>query len=215
MKVNLQTGFWIRLLARMIDLMIFAAISVGFALINLHKDTSWYFKDNWFFYIWMMFNVLILFVMFILLPVIFNGQTLGMFITRIKISFEDNNKLKSILKRELFFSITWIILVICVGLLINHTLFVKYAKTNQKDIKYTNWENLRISIVTTIASLLTLMQMVVSISVVVRKPHPGIHDSYSKTKTVWVNKFTEVKKQTKDFISIKPRMVKNEKVEWL
>lgn len=215
MKINLQTGFWIRLLARMIDLMIFAAISVGFALINLHKDTSWYFKDNWFFYIWMMFNVLILFVMFILLPVIFNGQTLGMFITRIKISFEDNNKLKSILKRELFFSITWIILVICVGLLINHTLFVKYAKTNQKDIKYTNWENLRISIVTTIASLLTLMQMVVSISVVVRKPHPGIHDSYSKTKTVWVNKFTEVKKQTKDFISIKPRMVKNEKVEWL
>lgn len=215
MKVNLQTGFWIRLLARIIDLTIFATISIGFALINLHKEATWYFKDNWFFYVWMMFNVLILFVMFVLLPIIFNGQTLGMFITRIKIIYENDNKVKSIFKRELFFSITWIVLVICVALLINHTLFVKYAKSDQKNIKYTSWESLRISIVTTVASLLTLMQMIVAISVVVRKPHPGLHDSYSKTKTVWVNKFIKVKQKTNKFISIKPRLVKNEKVEWL
>lgn len=215
MKVNTQAGFWIRLLARMIDLIIFGLIMVGSALINLRKDNFWYFQDNWFFYVWILFNILILFLMFILLPVLFNGQTLGMFVTRIKITFQEKDKWKSIIKRELFFAITWIILLVIIGAVVNHTLFAKYARTHQKDIKYSSWEQIRISIVTTVASLLTLIQMVCAISVVVRKPHPGIHDSYSKTKTVWINKFTTINKTNNKFVSIKPQMIKNEKVEWL
>lgn len=137
-----------------------------------------------------------------------------MWICRIKILFEDKNKIKSILKRELLLSISWIMLLVCVAIFINHTLFDRYARTNQKGISYTTWETLRISIVTTVASLLTLGQMITSISIVVRKPNKSLHDSYSKTETVWINKMVKVSKQ-KQKTSVKPKLIKQNKVEWV
>lgn len=202
------------MLARLIDLVIFAAISIGFALINLKHDKNWYFQDNWFFYIWIIFSVIALTVIYLILPVVWNGKTIGMWICRIKIIFEDQNKIHSIFKRELFLSVSWILLLVCVGVFINHTLFDRYARTHQKDVDYTTFETLRISTVTTIASLLTLGQMIVGISIVVRKPRTALHDGYSKTETVWINKMVKIEKP-KPNTSVQPRLIKQEKIEWI
>lgn len=211
---NKRAGFWIRLLARLIDLLIVSVLSISFALIDLRYTHNWYFENDWFFYIWILFNVLVLIVVYLLTPIIWDGKTVGMWICRIKILFEDNNKFVSILKRELFISVSWIILFVCVGVFINHTLFDRYARTSQDHINYTTWEMIRISTITTIASLLTVAQMITAISIVIRKPKKSLHDSYSKTDTVWINKMVKVLKVKKN-VSIKPRLIKQEEVEWI
>lgn len=211
---NKRAGFWIRLLARLIDLLIVSVLSISFALIDLRHTNNWYFENDWFFYIWILFNVLVLIVVYLLTPIIWDGKTVGMWVCRIKILFEDNNKFVSILKRELFISVSWIILFVCVGVFINHTLFDRYARTSQDHINYTTWEMIRISTITTIASLLTVAQMITAISIVIRKSKKSLHDSYSKTDTVWINKMVKVLKVKKS-VSIKPRLIKQEEVEWI
>lgn len=216
MKKNKIAGFWIRLLARIIDLIFFGSISLFIAFFSVQKKVIWEFKEPFLFYIWSIATIIIIFLYFCILPLFFGGKTIGMFICRIKIKFKNYSKFKSILKREFCFSLTWIFLLILVTIIINHTLISKYASTNQKQIIYSDFELLRKSTLTAIGGICVLLQMICSISIVVKKPGPAIHDQFSETETVWIYKYSKTKKQqSNEIISIKPQLIKQEIIEWI
>lgn len=108
----------------------------------------------------------------------------------------------------------WIFMTIFVAIVINHTLIDKYAKSEQKGIPYSDWDKLRIGIVSSVGSVLIVIQFIFTISIFVRGQKKGLHDTYSNTWTVWVNKFQDSKPNVPK-LEIKPRPVNNNPVEWI
>lgn len=213
--INKKTGFWIRFAARFMDLASVSSISIISAYFMMSTNEGLHFKEGYLYYVWSLEFVSLLFVWFILLPILTNGYTPFMWVFRIKIFFELTNKWKSIFKRELFFSIYWIFITILVAAVINDTLIHKYAKTNQNSIQYTNWEKIRIGIVSAVGTVSIVIQFIYSMSIFVRGDKKGIHDTQSHTWTIWVNKFVEKEDVKPKQTPIKPRPIYNNPIEWV
>ncbi len=208
-------GFWIRLMARLIDVLILFIISFFLTWLFLEKKfvneklIGWVFKENYLFYVYAFIIVFFILFLFVLLPIIWNGKTLGHFITRTKIVAE-NNLLRSILTREIFWSFSWIFCIILTTTIINHTLFFKFISNNiNVNDDFSAWETTRISFVTSIASIIVLMQMFLAISIIARPNKLGLQDVYSKTKVVYLNKYiyTKIEDNNKNEL-LKPQKIK-------
>ena len=211
---NKRTGFWIRFAARILDLLVVCSAAVLSAYFMMDKNGGLHFKEDYLFYVWSIEFSTMLFIWFILIPVLTNGFTPFMWVCRIKIDFNGQNRWMAILKRELFYSVYWIFMTIFVATVINHTLIGNYAKSTQKGIVYSDWDKLRIGIVSSVGSILIVIQFIFSISIFVRGSKKGLHDTYSNTWTVWINKHTKEAK-VKVKLEIKPRPVNNNPVEWV
>ncbi len=213
--INRKAGFWIRVLGRLIDLFLLFTIAIASSYLMLERNGGWHFKSNWLFYLWNIELIILILIFFIFVPLLFDGKTIGMFVVRIKISFKNKNKkIKSIIIRELLFSISWIFISLLVLVLINHTLIIKFVSTKKHTIQFTNLENLRISIITSIGGVIGILQFIFAISIIVRGEKQGLHDSQSNTETIWVNKFVDKEEKLQE-IKIKPKPVVNNTVIWV
>lgn len=256
--INKPAGFWIRFLARFLDIVIFIAILIGTAFAFLVKSAyqfgpshdihnspiiyaaQYHFESVGNYYGWIIISIITLLVLFILIPMFTNGRTLWMMVFRIKIDFnEDKSKpwikrfagrFLPLIKREMFTSLTLVINMVLVLALFDKDIFNKFTYFSKKRMTefednygikssdiFTTWDNLRIAIVTTFASILFVTQMVMALSIIVRKQRLGLHDSFSKTRTIWESRKIELKdNQTEEQVtSFRPRLVKREPIEWL
>ncbi len=210
---NKIANFWIRLLARLIDLFCLLIITTFLGLLFLQKNiigdkTTWFFKSWWSFYVYALIVILMIFILFIALPIVWKGKTIGHFLTRTKIVSDSNLKI-GILKREIIWSWSWIFCVILTMIFINHTLFDKFVfGQNDPDVTFSNWETLRISFVSSIVSIICFVQMLFAISIIIKNNKIAWHDTYSHTITVYINKFNQ-NKQIDDEINeiLKPQKV--------
>lgn len=166
------------------------------------------------FYIWSSFTSILLFVWFIIIPFMTKGTTPMMWALRIKIIFESKKLFLSLIRRELFFSLTWIFMNMITMVVVNHTLIHKFSLTDQSKITYSDWEKLRKNIVASVGSIMIVLQFIFAISIFVRGDKKGLHDSQSKTWTIWMNKFVDKPKETNE-IKIKPIMIENNPVIWM
>lgn len=230
-KTNKVAGFWIKLVARMFDLSIVATFIVGGAFIVMKRsphgpkhNVIWHFDQPWTFYLWAVYAIIFLLSAFIVLPSLWKGKTIGMFVFRIKITKTKEQPLwKAALKREYLFAVMWTFNVALLMLFINHTLINEYAKTKQSTNfkewwkELGGWERMRIEVVTTIGTMTLVVQMLFAISSVVRKDKTGFADLIAGTRVVYLNKYTEQKaiKSSDASKSLRPRMIKNLPVDWI
>ena len=214
MEIQKSANFWIRFLARLLDSILIGAIIVLIAFSNLEKEPKWHFssEEAWFFYVWIASSVVVILGYFIGIPMLI-GSTLFQFVLRIKIEFNDS-KFKTLIKREIYFSLMWSILFILVGAVINHTLINKYATSDQDSVSYSTLESLRVAIVSTFGTMSVVVQLGVSVSILVRKQKGGFHDSSSNSRVVWINKTIKVSKQDKT-IGFRPKLIVNKHYEWI
>lgn len=268
-KINKPAGFWIRFLARILDLIIFLAIIIGTAFVLL-KRSDWtaysvkvgntqeavitvhtfHFDSAANYYSWLIISIASLFVLFIIIPMLTKGRTLAMLICRIKIDIQEDKtkpwikrvfaRFVPLFKREIFMSLTIGINLILIMALFDEETFNKFTyfskKTmddlEKKDFTLSNGQvihglksgdifgtlvSLKIAIVTTFASILFVGQMILALSIIVRKQRRGFHDSFSKTKTIWEKRMIELKDNNQDekITSFRPRLVKKEPIEWI
>lgn len=206
-------GFWIRLVSRFIDMLIPAGLSIGLLFLLLEKNNYYSFKENYYYYIWTIATVILILLSFILVPLISKGRTFGMFVTNTKIIVE-KNLFKSLVKREAFFSLSWVLLLVIAMAIVNHTLVNEFARNDQKSIPYSDTEKLRIGIVSAAGSLIIILQLLSVVGIIARRDKCGFHDRASNTKTVWTNKsiITSVVVFER---KIQPRPVRDEIVEWI
>lgn len=137
-----------------------------------------------------------------------------MFLLKIKIKFNNKKSMfLDLIRREVFFSIVWIINIFLLMTVINHTM-INSVITNDMG-NFNTWENFRLSIFGSINSILILFQWIFAISVIVRKNKEGLHDKFSNTETIYINKFVEVKNESKRVKSFKPFLINKPKVEWV
>ncbi len=219
--INKTANFWIRFLGRILDILLVFVLfgSLLFLIVNIKykPKINIQFKNIYLFYIWFILLDLYLFFYFIIFPFFFNGQTLSMKILKIKIQFNEKNKFISLIKRELFFSLGWILMSLIVIIVINHTLIIKFAQLNSRKIwiyNFSIWENFRLIIFRIFAFFVTVIQFVLLISIVIRENNIGLHDVFSKTRTIWTKKFINIENNENEK-RIKPKPIKNKPVEWI
>ena len=212
---NVIAGFWSKFLSRIIDLVIMSVIVVGIAFTIMVRNPKWNFDEPWKFYLWILIFFVVVSSLFLMLPMLWDGKTIGMFLLRIKVQPKEYSLSKSIFKREAFFSIMWILNILLVAMIINHTLINRYARTAQKGIQYTSWETARISIISSVGTITVMIQMLFAISSIVRKDKRSLHDVYSKTIVVKFNK-TQLVKEVKSIPrKIKPKLIEEPEVKWI
>ena len=171
------------------------------------------FKEIWMFYVWALVTALMFLIVFIIIPILWDGKSIGNYLSRVKIVSE-GSLTKSIIKREMFFGWAWIVLVIGIATIINHTMIIEVATTYSKKHVYKGWEAARVSAFSTLAGVITIIQMIFGISGLVKSNGISIHDKMAGSKVVFIKRFTEVKVEEKRK-SIRPTIVKNNSVDWI
>lgn len=213
--LSAPAGFWIRFITKILDFIWPIVASVGILFALLVKKQNYQFKEDWGYYVWTIVTITLIIISFIVIPYFTKGRTLAMYITRIKIVPEDENKLLvSLIKREAVFSLSWVFMLLLAMAVINHTLINDFAKKDQSKIDYSIFEKIRMGIISAAGTVVIIIQLIACIGIIIKKDKKGFHDNASNTTTVWINKFVS-KPQEKTIKPIQPRPVNDEIVEWV
>ena len=218
-KVYAHAGFWIRLLARLIDFSILAVFSNIFLISSLKKtSTSWEFRYISLFYLWGIFTALLIFIIFVLIPIWTKSGSLGYKICKLKVISNQKSFTKAILDREFIYGISWTIVILLSTIIINHTLIYKLSNRTfdtKSNIKLSVWEQTRVTVVASISSVLFVIQAFSAITIILNKDNLGLHDRISQTFVIRTNKKVLAKNKTYQPIFISKKQVINEPIIWI
>ena len=220
-EIYVKVGFWKRFLARLIDLFIVFAISFAILFFFLEKvNNHWQFRQVSFFYIWVILTMILLFSFSVLLPILTRGYTIGFLITKIKVHSKNNNYFKTILLREVYFTFLWLFIMFLVLIFINHTLIFQISqirnRVNNNDPlpnALSMWDQIRISFVGSISSIIFFIQIFIAMSIVGKKNNEGFHDTLAGAMVIKPHKTQEI--QEKFARKLTPCKVHDKKVEWI
>ncbi|QJG66734.1 RDD family protein [Mycoplasma phocoenae] len=205
-KVNKKANFWIRLLATTIDLILFLSLITIYSLLLFDKGKG-QFKTEFFYYLWLFLIIVSMASIYIFIPMIFKGKTLGLWICRLKIiSNKANTKIfKTIIQRQLLNSILWIIGITLMLILISHETFIQMAKTTKNSTeKLSVIQQAFMSVPVTICSLAGIIDVFLMLTTA-RTSKIGWNDTFSNSSVVFINKYEDVFHDDLDFDSIKPK----------
>lgn len=229
----LKASFKIRLLAGLIDILIFLLFSfltsyLIFLNSNFMNSSGKKDLESLRYYLWFFVQITLIFCLQIIIPsFLLQGQTIGRWLVRIKLipEFEkDISKIKMfiyVLKKELFHSIAWIIVFLIFAILISPRLATKMIGVNfgvkiknnflnnVDDDPWENFEKALISIPIFIVNLNILINVTILISIAKFK-QGGFTDLYSRTLMVYKYKFNE----NQNLFQLKPEDVEWETIKW-
>ncbi|MBN4089624.1 RDD family protein [Mycoplasma enhydrae] len=192
-KINRKAHFWIRVLASLIDLTLFIIFAIGTSfLVFNYKNVDFYTTNilnrELIYRMWLFSLILVLFLLYILIPVIFKGQTIGMLTCKIKIiSTKSKRKLwKTVFDRQRLFSFLWMF-VLLAFMLVSTDAFLKATKGDKLNMV----EKIVFSLPTTLATIAINLEIIMILSGV-GASRLNWNDKFSQSQTVWINKYDEI-----------------------
>ena len=118
-QINEKAKFWSRLVSTLIDIILFCVVGISTSLICIKKElvTSinvemYLVKNDYTYFLWLFILILLLSLLYILIPLICNGRTLGMMILRLKLNYNNQRKYYVILKRTELGVFLWIFVIV-------------------------------------------------------------------------------------------------------
>lgn len=212
--IKITAGFWIRFLSGIIDSFVFLVFAYLLSIPMVNQDLE---IIGWYYYTWF-FEIAISIIIFQTLVPMTNKSrmTLGRWICRLEIVGLDDSipNYKVIVKKEILYSLLWIFCFILFILFISPELFTKIAKSSHIQIRdnknFSNFEIFLVSLPTSLITFLNFFQIAITLSLM-KKSRISFNDYFSKTKTVWKNKYTQ--KITEKQLHSIPR--KLPELEWL
>lgn len=215
-KQNIKANFWIRLLSTLIDLFIFVIFSVGTSFLIFNYKKADFLLNNIVYKevvyrIWLLGLIVFNIFEFIVIPIITSGQTVGMLICKIKIIANDNDRKLSrfIFDRQRLFSFLWVFVFLSF-MLMSTDAFLKAARGQ----KMNTVEKLVVSLPTVLATIAINLQIFMILTGVVAT-RLNWNDKFSRTKTVWKNKFEEMFEDEDYKLKIYPKKRELPKIEIL
>lgn len=237
-RINKKAGFWVRFGSLIIDLILFCSIGISSSLFCLKKEiilvvpriNIYQVRNDFTYFLWLLLLIVLITIQFILIPILSNGKTIGMIITKLDIEFYDKNRYKSILKKIEIGPFIWIVLI-CLFMCfvwpktINKMVIFSYIKahfseSNQnqalKDLldknKWTLLETVFYTIPSALSPMILLIQLFFLISVGFRGNKTSLVDKFSNSQVVYKNKFIDV--ENTEIKLVKP--IKNEiyQINW-
>ncbi|AWX69481.1 RDD family protein [[Mycoplasma] anseris] len=212
-KINLKANFWIRLLATLLDSLIFLVffVTTSFFAFDYQKAKI----HNILYYVWLIDQIIFLLIWYILIPIFWYGKTFGMWICRIKVIKTNSNEKfsKVIFDRQRLFAFLWMIIFTIFAILISPQTFEQAALIGIKKEDLTNTQLAFLLIPTILIGLASFVQLFLIITNA-RNNRIGLNDTFSNSFTVWINKYEEIEDPNQNLIEIKPRIRNLPKLEW-
>ncbi|WP_033161332.1 RDD family protein [[Mycoplasma] collis] len=225
MKKYLKASYKIRFLSGVIDIFIFIFITFLITFLVFFKFDFQNDKVdpifNIFYYLWFLFEISIILFLHLIIPLFFSkGKTIGKIITKLQVvNLNGNTKkinLKNIIKKEIFYSLNWIFIILLFLIFINPEEFKSFSKNKELlTKKIENIENLSLKIkvvlrlIFIISNFFVFSNYVITLTIF-KKNRLSIIDIFSQTQTVYKNKF-EFKNEISE--SLKPKELNWESIE--
>ncbi|VEU59095.1 RDD family protein [Mesomycoplasma neurolyticum] len=209
MKKHLKASYKIRLLAGLIDILCFMLLTFLITFIFFNNFNFWEQNFNinkfkYFYYFWFIIEIFIIIFLQIIVPAfIFKGCTIGRLVTKIKVVLNRENTYKkskwviALIKKECFYSLNWIILILIFLFVITPKDFVILSKENKilkdkiinieiKEIK--SYIKIFLTVFWTISNFFVISNYFISLTIL-KKTRISLIDSFSSTITIYKNKF--------------------------
>lgn len=203
-KQNRKANFWIRSLATFLDLLLFCLFLIASSFLIFNYKNNTYLFSKWLYYPWLLSLCIYLCLYFIVIPIVWKGKTLGMFICRIKIiKNKDNLKFsKVIFDRQRLFSFSWICIFLLFLILIHPDTFLQ-ALSQSKPLS--KLQKIFLAVPGTLASLVLVFELFL-IFTNLKSSGIGLNDKLSSSYTVWINKYDDILSDDPDKkVKIKPK----------
>ncbi|QJR44336.1 RDD family protein [Mycoplasma miroungirhinis] len=190
---HLKASFWRRLLSSIIDFTIFFIFLLITSVLVIDKKNA-NFYENYFYYIWIILIIFYILLIWIIIPLISKGKTIGMIITKLKIipSSKKYKLKKVILQRQLLFAWLWIIVLILFIIFVSPETFIQASKLNKSTInQLTITQRGFISIPLTLSAVTSFIDSFLVITTA-RHSKIGWNDNFSNSFVVYKNKIETV-----------------------
>ncbi|QKX37397.1 RDD family protein [Metamycoplasma hominis] len=213
-KINIKANFWIRLAATLIDFLVFIGFLIGssFAIFN-YKEAKFY--NYWSYYLWIIMIILVQNIIWIIIPIFTKGYTLGLFICRLKIIKQQNNKSKFskvIFDRQRLFSFIWMIIFALFMIFISPQTFEQAANLSQTK-PLDQLQKAFLSIPSVLSALATFLEFLFILSNA-KGDRIGLNDKFSGSYTVWAKKYEDIEENNIDNLIIKPIVRELPKIDY-
>ncbi len=202
--VYVAAGFWIRLLARIIDnaaFVIFLVIFISSALLDFK------YRSEWLRVVGALGTIVTIYLFNIMPLYLKSGQTLGKKILGIKvIAIQKHNNNKYIWQREIFYSFLLMVLFVLFFTLVGSNVLYQLNKTNNT---LSAGEQIMLNLVLSCSSFWWIFIIACALIMVVRKDKKTLADLYSHTMVIVIKKTHEVRIALQE--SLKPIPAKEKK----
>ncbi len=217
MKIIKKTaGFWIRVLSILIDLILFSTIAISLSLIAIDQSLGTLGIISWGYYLWMSLVILEILILFIGIPILLQGRSIGMLICRINLVSlnKDDPVWLIVLKKNQFYGFLWIFSVLISMSFISPSLAQKMSDiSNQQNdkIELEPWEAALIAIPSTTSGIIIFLNILSTLSINMNKNMYSMIDKITNTKMIYLNKDIEIFDETNKLIQ-KEKMIKQKLV---
>ncbi len=228
-KVNEKAKFGSRLASTLIDILFFCIIGITSSLICIKKElvqdinTEIYLvKNDYFYFLWLFILILSLSILYILIPLICDGKTIGMMFLKLKLNYNNQKKYYVILKRTELGAFLWIFVIIIFMCFvwpttINKMIITNYIQDHLKNFNHLSpnelenlqnkyqWTLLEIcfySIPSVLSPIVILIQLFSLMSILFRQKRLSLIDKITNSEIVYSNKYINIVKEEK--IEIEP-----------
>ncbi|MGL4252424.1 MAG: RDD family protein [Metamycoplasmataceae bacterium] len=195
--INKPAGFWIRILSILIDLIIFSTIAISSSLIAIKKIDDSLVIDYWGYYSWMVLVIFEITILFIVIPILLKGRTIGMLFCQINfISLKDERVWLSVIKRNQLYSFLWIFSITVTMCFVSPELFQKMSdisnKPNNDELVLAPWESTLIAIPATTSGIIIFIDIFSILSINMNKNMYSINDRFVEIKMIYSKKYIEI-----------------------
>lgn len=200
-KISKPAGFWIRVSSIFIDFIIFATIAISLSLIAISKNGEKFEIIDWAYYLWMVLIIIEILILFIIIPILLKGRTIGMICCQIKmISVDEKPIWITVLNKNKLYSFLWIFTILVSMSFISPHLAQKMTDiSNQPNdvlesekIKMTILESSLLAIPTTTSGIVIFVNVFMTLSINMNKNMRSINDKISNSQIVYSKKTIEV-----------------------
>lgn len=212
--INKPAGFWIRILSIVIDLTIFCAIAISLSLIAIEKKGDLLIVVTWGYYLWMVLVILEILILFILIPILLNGRTIGMLTCQINfISLREEPTWSMVIKRNQLYSFLWIFSILVSMCFIGPHLFQKMSdisnQLNDGKLVLESWEAALVAIPATTSGIIIFIDVFSVLSINMNKNMYSINDKLIEIQMIYSKKYIEIFDET-DKVILKEKIIREE-----
>lgn len=196
-SIKKTAGFWIRILSILIDLTLFCIIAISSSLIAIQNNNNLLTIIPWGYYLWMTLVIFEILILFIVIPILSKGRTIGMWCCQINlISLKKEPVWLMVIKKNQLYSFLWIFSILVSMSFISPQLCQKmYDISNQAidgTLKLEPWEAAMLAIPSTTSGIVIFVNIFTVLSINMNKNKQGINDKLTETQMIYSRRFVEV-----------------------
>ncbi len=215
--VKKPAGFWIRVLSIFIDLIIFCVIAISSSLIAIDTRNSSLLIIPWGYYVWMVLVIFEILILFIVIPILSKGRSIGMWCCQINlISLQEESVWLMVVRKNQLYAFLWIFSILVSMSFISPDLSQKMVNISKQSIdgtlKLQSWEAAMLAIPSTTSGIIVFINIFTILSINMNKNMRGINDKLTNTQMIYPKKNIEIFDE-KNKVILKEE-IKKQKLIW-